>query len=1107
MPVGGDLGFSYLVLVVSLVGPVVALVLRRKWRFSVARREEIKRLLVLASEEAARAELEASTYVTSAVAAVISRPLQYQCAVCFCPTTTRCARCKAVRYCSGKCQIIHWRQGHNEECHPFTISHQINRAGAGSNQKVLKQEDDKIYDKSSESEARQCANSVQNFPKEHARSNSNSSRETFCGNDDGEVECISDEKGTTAILHGTERSDRHQSTYLSAETNCVNVDQNGPPSSNSVNRLTNSGKLYQIKPNSTNHDIQYGSTRSSGWSADVTNESSFSEPSTPSSGFWEGTINSRKPKIDTLGDCGKSSSIETGDGSMHNSRSSPRFSFNYDGSVVPSVDVQSSDTTALTSDGARSTTLGIKMPIDRVISSEETNDGISKGRNSPLSIPEKSNQTDVYITSDSPVSKSKEPRWTSSSANTYPTSSAGGPLVSMHAAKISSTQTLSLERSNHVVNGMRTTSRPLESKEGGSLLSSASVAQLSSSTRRHSLQDGKSGKDDGTRAVRTSSSECGTYSPNAGNGLKTSMRKVVDQLRASKSSRNYQSGVGSEGAGRYNNKGLFPYELFVKLYNQNKIELRPCGLVNCGNSCYANAVLQCLACTPPLTAYLLQGLHSKACERRGWCFTCEFESLILKAKEGTSPLSPIGILSQIQNIGSNLGSGREEDAHEFLRYAIDTMQSVCLKEAGVNASGSLEEETTLIGLTFGGYLRSKIKCLKCGGKSERHERMMDLTVEIGGDIGTLEEALRQFTSTEILDGENKYECSRCRSYERAKKKLTILEAPNILTIALKRFQSGKFGKLNKSIRFPEILDLTRCMSGTSDKSPIYRLYGVVVHLDVMNAAFSGHYVCYVKTIQNKWFKIDDSTVKAVELESVLTKGAYILLYARCSPRAPKMTRNSIVPCDPINLKSPTFESRSQPCDFSRADPANGLTGIECLYSNHKSFQPIQTILEEGYSSDHSSFFSEECSNCSTDSSNRDSSSAEDYFDLVFGDVGRNWSNLCRNSPDSDSSSSSSSFSPFPLHSRHSSVSNSQTRNGESGPDDRDSSARVPSRSGNWEGKSRVPFLHSDSTKHCRKLASSGICRETNSGWLGLANPFDDKKSRVSFSRSTRERTY
>lgn len=50
------------------------------------------------------------------------------------------------------------------------------------------------------------------------------------------------------------------------------------------------------------------------------------------------------------------------------------------------------------------------------------------------------------------------------------------------------------------------------------------------------------------------------------------------------------------------------------------------------------------------------------------------------------------------------------------------------------------------------------------------------------------------------------------------------------------------------------------MSGTSDKSPVYQLYGVVVHLDIMNAAFSGHYVCYVRNFQNKWYKVDDSSV-------------------------------------------------------------------------------------------------------------------------------------------------------------------------------------------------------------------------------------------------------
>jgi ubiquitin carboxyl-terminal hydrolase 36/42 len=54
----------------------------------------------------------------------------------------------------------------------------------------------------------------------------------------------------------------------------------------------------------------------------------------------------------------------------------------------------------------------------------------------------------------------------------------------------------------------------------------------------------------------------------------------------------------------------------------------------------------------------------------------------------------------------------------------------------------------------------QIKCLRCLGKSERYERMMDLTVEIDGDIETLEEALGQFTAPEILDKDNKYNCGR-----------------------------------------------------------------------------------------------------------------------------------------------------------------------------------------------------------------------------------------------------------------------------------------------------------------------------------------------------------
>lgn len=74
------------------------------------------------------------------------------------------------------------------------------------------------------------------------------------------------------------------------------------------------------------------------------------------------------------------------------------------------------------------------------------------------------------------------------------------------------------------------------------------------------------------------------------------------------------------------------------------------------------------------------------------------------------------------------------------------------------------------------------------------------------------------------------------------------------------FQSGNLEKLNKLVKFPEVLNLAPYMSGTSDKYPIYHLYAVVVHLNTMNAAYSGHYISYVKNFRGEWFRIDDSRV-------------------------------------------------------------------------------------------------------------------------------------------------------------------------------------------------------------------------------------------------------
>lgn len=70
------------------------------------------------------------------------------------------------------------------------------------------------------------------------------------------------------------------------------------------------------------------------------------------------------------------------------------------------------------------------------------------------------------------------------------------------------------------------------------------------------------------------------------------------------------------------------------------------------------------------------------------------------------------------------------------------------------------------------------------------------------------------------------------------------------------------------------------MTGTDDVPPLYMLYGVVVHLDTMNASFSGHYISYVKDLRGNWFRIDDTHVQPVSVTQVMSEGAYILFYMR-----------------------------------------------------------------------------------------------------------------------------------------------------------------------------------------------------------------------------------
>ncbi|KAE8701723.1 Ubiquitin carboxyl-terminal hydrolase 17 [Hibiscus syriacus] len=480
----------------------------------------------------------------------------------------------------------------------------------------------------------------------------------------------------------------------------------------SVDKVSKLNSLHQMKLDQGG-EIQYRATTSSGSSISDMPEGLISDDHMLSSRFWGRNLES----VASMNDTFQSNPKEDGISVSLDTRSSLHFSFNLSGNASSSHP-QGWKVKAAKLDDSPQNALG-NTELSGVTLLENVGLDALNINSSPSSNSECSNHVECGSNNVSRVPKRRE-------------------AINIDVPSVRNLSSSCFEKSNSRDNGNGpSASHPLRSSDAYS--SSAGLQVVSSA---------KSGKFDDVHANAATLPKVSSCTNNA-NELKTSMWKVVDQIRGSKLPKHYPLGVGNEVAGKYNDKVLFLYESFVNLYSANKLDLQPCGLVNCGNSCYANAVLQCLTFTPPLTAYFLQGVHSKACSKKERCFTCDFENLVLKAKEGKSPLSPKGILSQLQNICGQLAEGKEEDAHEFLRCVIDVMQSECLKEAGVHSSGCLEEETTLVGLIFGGYLRSKIQCIKCQGKSERHERMMDLTVEIEGDIRTLEEALHRFTRTEI----------------------------------------------------------------------------------------------------------------------------------------------------------------------------------------------------------------------------------------------------------------------------------------------------------------------------------------------------------------------
>ncbi|XP_069725154.1 ubiquitin carboxyl-terminal hydrolase 36-like isoform X1 [Phaenicophaeus curvirostris] len=174
---------------------------------------------------------------------------------------------------------------------------------------------------------------------------------------------------------------------------------------------------------------------------------------------------------------------------------------------------------------------------------------------------------------------------------------------------------------------------------------------------------------------------------------------------------------------------------------------------------------------------------------------CAMENHVIQVFGGSgSIIQPMSFIRDIKKIAQHIRFGRQEDAHEFLRFVVDAMQRACLN--GCTQLDHQTETATLVHQIFGGYLRSRVKCKACSLASDAYEPFLDLVVEIE-EVESIQQALNLFVRPETLCEENAYLCDKCKTKVPVIKCLSIHRASNVLTLSLKRFSIFTGGKITK----------------------------------------------------------------------------------------------------------------------------------------------------------------------------------------------------------------------------------------------------------------------------------------------------------------------
>ena len=321
-------------------------------------------------------------------------------------------------------------------------------------------------------------------------------------------------------------------------------------------------------------------------------------------------------------------------------------------------------------------------------------------------------------------------------------------------------------------------------------------------------------------------------------------------------------------------------------------EIRPAGLHNLGNTCFANSWLQALYLTQPFRVALLTAPLSTGATRPAVALALQrlAAGLLLSPRRALDATKFLKALPKWDCIEGWRSRTQQQDSAEFGNLLLERVEYEVKDIPGA---------AHLVSDTFGGVLASTVRCGCCGACSASRETMELFTLsvdlpqqaaaadtatgkaerKVAPPVATCQLLAEHFVAEKLEGGDGKpiYQCDECAAIVPATKGLEVVTAPQYMLVAFKRFSfDGSATKLTHRVGLslwvwlpdtPVLNGPTAVaaqdggvginLAAASDdtipegQAPVehmppetrmYVLYAVIVHSGT--SANSGHYYCY-----------------------------------------------------------------------------------------------------------------------------------------------------------------------------------------------------------------------------------------------------------------------